>query len=341
VEVAAARVAPRGALMARSGRLKILSGTASLRLATFRTARLGDACRTVNNTLAFRPAKTFTPSGPTLRFAMILHRATVLAIPGSVQDLSPDNVTGITNPLLAVVLADDGRKVTVVLKPTAPLRRSSGDVAGEVLNLREVVCSLLLRRLGFDAPEPFVITGGALSWEELAPDYADRLVTAPHFATELLKNARECAPHERLSRHASSLQQSAEDLYTADNVIVNCDRSAAKPNLWWRSDALIPIDHGLAFHVLLADPDTLGIPHILQRNHAVFDFFERSRPTFKQSFDNWLPLLTSDTLDAVEAALPAEWVDDHAQLSVIRQHLLSHHARAVEFQTAITRSLSP
>lgn len=117
----------------------------------------------------------------------------------------------------------------------------------------ELVAALLARRLGLSVPDPALIDIGpdlaAAIPNQHVQDHAQRSLGL-NYGCKFLRGGYSTWPKN--TRIPEYLVQTALRVFIFDALVDNPDRRPDKPNLLWRSNELILIDHEAAFSFLYA-----------------------------------------------------------------------------------------
>ena len=207
--------------------------------------------------------------------------------------------------------------------------------------LRETVGNLLANELGIDAPEPAIVEIPI----ELADGVADPRVAQAvqqsiglNFGSKNLSGGYYAWPDEKTV--PTSLKQLATDIFVFDALIQNPDRRRGKPNLLWKSDALVVIDHEMAFSFLLAlfpskQPWLLAEQPYLD-NHIFFHHL-RGTGVDLSRVTGAIEAVTSMFWDELDEVVPNEWKG--TELTRIRNHIESVQQHLEEFMNDVRRIL--
>ena len=264
----------------------------------------------------------------------MIRRAKVTAVRGYVSELANGCVPGQTEPLI-ITLTPEGssERIDAVLKPT----KIGQGVPGEVRAVRELFCAAILRKFGLLAPEPFLVTGLLLPIRLIKdPRILSDLSVAPlHFASEWIKAGCEYQARDEIDH--PPLFSSAQDVFVADNLILNADRTTGKPNLWYYADRLVPIDHVLAFTNLRGTPTSLALSIGEQRQHFAFPTLHGEKlHDLSRSLAQWFSRVTRETILEISAAVPSELGSVQNELDRISRHCLQHELKVDVVAQAVT-----
>jgi len=216
---------------------------------------------------------------------------------------------GRTLPLLAAAMDNDGREYQVVLKLRHPEARDGH--FGPTSLACELVCAMLARAVGLPVPE-YAIVRIPPELPQAIPDESIRRLLSRNVGENFGSAYREgyalWDPDYR--PRSTEVLEALEEVLTFDATVINGDRKREKPNLLWRGDNLLMIDHSLALPMHLWSEDVERSPlfpddEITQ--HCTF----RALTGTARTFSTLLPLWASDISPAdilrLRASIPADW----------------------------------
>jgi hypothetical protein len=187
----------------------------------------------------------------------------------------------------------------------------------------ELVCSHLATLLGIEAVEPAIVDVTA-EFVETVPieGVRNRLRESlgSNFGTGFLTGGYSIWPHSKPL--SAALRIPACEILGFDVFIQNSDRRPEKPNVLWKENEIVVLDHELAFPfpflIGCVDPwndeFTLGI-----RNHLFFQELRRG-PFEIGRFHGALEAITDDQFDSLFNLIPQEWIEAD-RIQVLRQYL--------------------
>jgi hypothetical protein len=224
--------------------------------------------------------------------------------------------TGYSRPARVGCARADGSKVDVYVKFFGGVERR------EFSLVSELVCSLLAKELGLNAPTPYVVN---LSPEFLAglPKPAQDLVNRSlglNFASESAPPGFSVVPAE--PRVPLALRESAADVFAFDIVIQNCDRKADNPNLLWDRTKIMVIDHERAFGFIRENPLPSLSSLELDRyyDHVFYSAVSPNDAHFTH-LKQALGRLSPDRIEMLLGKIPKPWQVEE-DLARVRDHLL-------------------
>ena len=207
--------------------------------------------------------------------------------------------------------------------------------------LREIVGNLLAEEVGLTAPEPAIV--------EIPVELADSISDLPvaqavqksiglNFGSKNLSGGYYAWPDEKTV--SPSLKQLAIDIFVFDALIHNPDRRRDKPNLLWKSDELIVIDHESAFSFLLAVP-RLNQTWLLADqpyldNHIFFRDL-RGAGVDLARITGAIEAVKDIFWKDLDAVVPRDWKG--TELARIRNHIESVQQHLEEFMNDVRRIL--
>jgi len=217
---------------------------------------------------------------------------------------------GRTGPLLVAAMLEDGSELEVVVKLRHPDARD-GHFEGTSLAC-ELVCSVLGRAVGLSVPDYSIVEIPA----ELPEGVADRRIrdlltrnVGDNFATRYQEGYGLWNPAYR--PRSSDLMEALEDVLSFDATVINGDRKAAKPNLLWRGENLLAIDHSLALPVHQWDDEVIAssplMPEAEVRAHCAFDALAGRLRQFQAMLDRWRTRVPPEDLARLRTFIPASW----------------------------------
>lgn len=245
---------------------------------------------------------------------------------------------GQTRPFIVHAEDNHGHGRDMVLKVRQP--DNSDNHFGATSLATELLCSALARAIGLDVPD-YAVVEVVDAFADLVPDVAAKATLKANiglnFGSAFLEGFSEWSPdHKHPSeRHIQLL----ESLLVFDATVLNDDRRASRPNLLWRGQRLIPIDHSLTLAVYVWRPG--GVDHMtlltdLQiRDHCAFQALSERNLPFDAVFEQWAAQITNLALDTFRPHIPASWETTPGHLDQIFAFL---KARPQAFE-AITMTL--
>lgn len=146
---------------------------------------------------------------------------------------------GRTAPLLIEAVDSDNQRHEVILKVF-----SSGE-GGKRAAIAELVCSLIARELGLNAPTSYIVDVPSEFHDVVSPEHANKLSAnpGPHFASQYVPGMSIVTPDRPIP---STKEEEAAGIFTFDFLVQNPDRRNDKPNLLECDEGYRVIDHDMA-----------------------------------------------------------------------------------------------
>ena len=246
---------------------------------------------------------------------------------------------GITQPKLVDTLDKHEQYKQVVLKlqnPGTPVR-IGGHFSGTSLAC-ELICAVLARALGLNIPDYAIV--------KVTRDFANS-VHDKSMRDLLLKNIGEnfgsvynpslALWNVKYRTRSQELLDQLEDILTFDAVVINGDRSIFKPNLMYRRNLLVPIDHSLALPVHSWEQDMLNNPPLFpQKNileHCAGQLLKRKGCLYRRLLDNWQERINRQKLDELREMLPCSWEYKQGDIDTIFSFLESRDLYFTDIST--------
>lgn len=247
---------------------------------------------------------------------------------------------GLTQPLLMAAMDENGREFEIVLKVQHPDSRE-GHYEGTSLAC-ELISAVLARATGLPVPDYAVaeIPG------ELPAAISNRSVR-----DLLARNMGEnfgCVYHEGFALwdadhepRSAELLDGLEDVLTFDATIINGDRKRQKPNLLWRGENLLLIDHSLALPVHLWEEGVITtsplFPEAQVEQYCVYRALAKKEREFRRTVDNWKTEINLTELGRLRSFIPASWERRAGDLDRIFQFLEARPARFEDISAELRR----
>ena len=261
----------------------------------------------------------------------------------AVEDRKPMG-GGRTKPRL--VVASDGRdQLQVVLKlrhPSTAVR--DGHFAGTSLAC-ELICTVLARTIGLKVPDYAIV--------EVTREFASSIhenSTRDLFLKNIGENFGSVFhPSSALwpptSREPSqAVIDQLEDILTFDAIVINGDRQSSNPNLLYRDDQLLLIDHSLALPVHLWNQQTLTCLPLFPKKsilkHCASSHLRGRGCSYSRVCDNWQERINTQKLDGLRAMLPSSWEHNPGDIDQIFRFLDSRDRHFADISTNLMRTLS-
>ena len=253
---------------------------------------------------------------------------------------------GLTQPKLVDALDNHGQYTRVVLKlknPGTPVR-VGGHFAGTSLAC-ELICAVLARALGLNVPDYAVVkvtrTFANSVHDKLKRDLLLRNI-GEHFGS--VHNPSLAEWNAKYVTRSQVLFNRLEDILTFDAVVMNGDRSIWKPNLMYRGDLVVPIDHSLALPVHWWKQDILNNPPLFPPQkileHCAGQLLKRKGCSYRRILDNWQERINSQKLDEVREMLPCCWEYEQGDIDKIFTFLESRDLHFTDISNHLMGVLS-
>jgi hypothetical protein len=252
---------------------------------------------------------------------------------------------GLTQPKLVDALDNHERYTRVVLKlknPGPPIGR--GHFAGTSLAC-ELICAVLARALGLNVPD-YAIVKVTRDFANSVPDKSIRHLLMKNIGENFgsVHNPFLALWNARYVNRSQVLLNQLEDILTFDAVIINADRSIFKPNLMYRGDLLVPIDHSLALTVHLWEQEMLHnlplLPQEAIRRHCAGQLLKGKNRLYRRILDNWQERINSQELDELREMLPCCWEYEQDDIDKIFRFLKSRDLHFTDISTHLMGVLS-
>ena len=254
---------------------------------------------------------------------------------------------GITKPRLVAAIDDRNQTTEVVLKlklPTTSVGAREGHYAGTSLAC-ELICAVLARAIGLKVPDYAIV--------EVTRDFAD--LTRGDDAHDLFLNNigpnfgsvyhNSFALWNRMSHKPSQVViDQLEDILSFDSIVINGDRQISKPNLLYRGDEFLMIDHSLALPVHLWDQQALAdsplFPQEQIEKHCARSCLMYQDRSYRRVFDNWQERINTQELEALRKMLPAKWERRAGDVDKIFKFLHGRNRRFADMSDSLMGVLS-
>ena len=186
----------------------------------------------------------------------------------------------------------------------------------------ELVCCRLAELLGMLTLEPAIVDITEAFVETVPQDRIKnrlRESLGANFGTRFLTGGYSTWP--RSKPLSAALRIPACEILCFDVLIQNSDRRPEKPNILWRENELIILDHELAlpFPFLIGCSEPWNDQFIQGiRNHLFFEELRR-RPFESERFQGALEAITDDDFESVLNLIPQEWVEPE-RIQTLREY---------------------
>lgn len=254
---------------------------------------------------------------------------------------------GNTKPRLVAALDNSDHTMNVVLKlrlPTTSVGVREGHYAGTSLAC-ELICAVLARTIGFKVPDYAIV--------DITRDFANSIhddSTRSLFLKNIGLNFGSMYHQSfalwppRSDKLSQEVIDQLEDVLTFDGIVMNGDRQISKPNLLYRGNELLLIDHSLALPVHLWDQQTLAIsppfPEEHIKNHCASQHLMRQGRSFRRVFDTWQEMINTQALVQLREMLPASWEHKPGDIDKIFAFLNRRNLHFAELSNSLTGVLS-
>lgn len=250
---------------------------------------------------------------------------------------------GNTKPRLISAIDDSDHTKQVVLKlrlPTTSVGTREGHYAGTSLAC-ELICAILARTIGLKVPDYAIVKvtrdfANSIHDASIRSLFQDNIglnfgsVYQPSFALWPSKS----------EKPSLDVIDQLEDILSFDSIVINGDRQISKPNLLYRGNQLLLIDHSLALPVHLWDERTIAMSPLLPekhiKNHCATQLLMRQGRAFRRVFDKWQERINSQVLEALREMLPASWEHKRGDIDKIFAFLRGRNQRFTEMSNSLT-----
>jgi hypothetical protein len=206
----------------------------------------------------------------------------------------------------------------------------------------EVIAAQMAKRLSIPTPEPSIVEltsqlANAIPERDIAarvqnsvgPNFGTRFLS-PGYSTWIVDDPVPIA-----------IRQTAAEIVAFDALIDNADRRRANPNLLWKENELLVIDHELAFaFIMLISP----VPeswldrdlNFIRQDHPLYPGLRGQTIDLKR-FEGELASIADNEINDICAFVPEEFGTSH--LEQIADHLRNSRDHADELVEAVRRIL--
>lgn len=250
---------------------------------------------------------------------------------------------GLTRPVLVAAMDEDGREYEVVLKVRQPDVKE-GHYEGTSLAC-ELIAAVLARAAGTPVPDYAVVEIPT----ELAPAIPDRSVRAL-FANNIGDNFGSIYEEglalwdPNREPRSPVLVDGLEDALTFDATVINGDRKRQKPNLLWRGENLLMIDHSLALPVHLWQEEDIDksplFPESEVVQHCAFHGLAGKGREFTRATDVWAAEVGATELQRLRGFIPSNWERRRGDLDRIFRFLEARPGRFTAISADLRRVVS-
>jgi hypothetical protein len=180
----------------------------------------------------------------------------------------------------------------------------------------ELISSLVASELGITSPTPALVeidTEMARVVPGSDPDVAELIQRSQgtNFGTQLLAGGFRTWPTDKPIPIGQ--RQPATELFAFDALIQNPDRRFDNPNLLWRDEEILVIDHDSAFSFLYAlgqRRSSWNLEDLRFLENHVFYRPLKTKPTDLERFIGALEGMSDDKIGNIARAVPTEWRND-------------------------------
>ncbi len=249
---------------------------------------------------------------------------------------------GVTRPPLIAAVDEDGREYEIVLKlrfPDSP----DGHYEGTSLAC-ELICGMIARSIGVPVPDYAVVEVP----EELSaamPDNALRGLFARNVGDNFGSVYQEGYASWSGSPQTRSpvLLEQLEDVLVFDATVINGDRKDYKPNLLWRGESVIAIDHSLAIPCHLWTDAAIAssplFPDDQVREHCTFGALSNGGRVYELLLERWRNTVDSGELSRMRSFVPSSWERRPGDLDKIFTFLGARTSKFPEVSESLRRIL--
>ena len=135
-----------------------------------------------------------------------------------------------------------------------------------------------------------------------------------------------------------------EDVLSFDSIVINGDRKSSNPNLIYRGDRLLMIDHSLALPIYLWEEQALAslppVPEDIIKKHCANRHLRGRRRSYWRVFDNWRERINTQELEELRAMLPDSWERNTGDIDKIFRFLDNRNQRFAEMSDTLMGVLS-
>jgi hypothetical protein len=251
---------------------------------------------------------------------------------------------GRTRPLLVAAIDDTGEEWRVVLKlrnPGTPL--GVGHYEGTSLAC-ELICNRIAAALEIPVPECAVVEVPR-GLAETVSDRRARDVLAANIGENFGTRYYAGFDRWRADNRASSqiLRDALEDVLVFDATVINGDRKREKPNLLWRGERTLAIDHSFALPVHLWTDEQIAdsplFPEGEVRQHCTFRALADQGCGFNRVLARWAETITETELDRLRGWIPATWERRPGDLDRVFRFLRERSEKAAAISLDLRRIL--
>lgn len=248
---------------------------------------------------------------------------------------------GTNKPILVHAIDEDGNKLELVVKL---LESERMDINA---NLRELTATIIAQRLEIPIPDAAVINVNNDFVETLINNSEYKRVNSSiglNFGCTYLEDMQQISTSDELK--VTKISQALKIFYF-DMMIQNADRTfvGGKPNLFFKDDQLVILDHELAFTFLfpiIGRPNSE--PWIINKfdkkmveNHVLYSKLKNNVKDFS-TLEGILVPLSSEFWNDAKSQIPLEWISE--DFNKIKDHINAIKDNSVAFLDQIITLLS-
>ena len=254
-------------------------------------------------------------------------------------------IGGNTKPRLVVARNQYGQTKQMVLKLRDPADSvSGGHYAGTSLAC-ELICAVLARAIGLSVPDYAIV--------EITPTFANSIHDistrklllkniGPNFGSFFHKSFAQWQPMSL--KPSREFIDRLEDVLSFDSIVINGDRQISKPNLLYRGNRMLLIDHSLALPVHLWKQQSLMsspfLPEEHIKKHCASQHLMKQGRSYSRVFDFWQERVNAQRLVELRAMIPVSWERRQGDIDSIFNFLGSRSQRFSEMSNALKGVLS-
>jgi hypothetical protein len=162
-----------------------------------------------------------------------------------------------------------------------------------------------------------------------------------NFGTEYKIGFSQVKPQTKSA--SQNVLEQFEDTITFDATVINGDRKYSKPNLLYRGDTVLLIDHSLAIPVHQWEQEIINQSPIFPEDevikHCYSPVLENKKFNYERTCENWGKRLDKDFLNEVRQLIPNSWENEPGDLDKIFSFLENRPIRFPEISGDLRRIL--
>jgi len=248
---------------------------------------------------------------------------------------------GVTEPLLMAAKNNIGEEYVVVLKLRNPAS-TNGHFQGTSLAC-ELICSVIARTIGLPVPDYAVVEVPELLVSCIENAQIRQVVSKNvgfNFGTVYKPEFGLWRPDYRQT--SLELLKKLEKVICFDAIVINGDRKKSKPNLLWKGEEILLIDHSLALPVHNVNkqivPGNFLFPKEHIEQHCTYHALHKTKVNFSNLMDIWQNAIRKIQLEELRSFIPSTWEKTTGDLDRIFNFLesrpshfdeISNHIRSI------------